>query len=291
MGWLGRGKGANDIIYLAPIRMERERLPEDKVRLLYSDARGNLRSLVMADSVYRRIRGLGKEMARRRQGYAVLGLETAPGRREPYPVPISRDYAWALDSILEHALNHRQTPDILKRYLKEIVGLGEARRQELRKGQPQRVVKSAILDRLAYDLENTAGVTLPLYKAESRFPLVVLERLVPEETALPDTGRLLVLDNDGDLGVISLPLAVIDAAERDLAAWQRGNKAAGCLVYARHSGGLSLAPMKINKLQRHALDVIVQQYQATGHSRQPISASAQAVLVRARAEAATTGRQ
>ena len=283
----------NDVIYLVPVRIGDELLEEAQVRMLCCDARGNLVTAVIQDSVYELARSYAAELESARKNYAILGLEIAPGQSLPLAVAINSEQFWALENILEHALKRSLIPDILKKYIKQIIKLGETKRKEL-VTQPEPAESNSppatspeILRRLAYGVEDTIEVSVPIYKAEHSYPLVLLKRLTPDEKTGPDTQRMLVLDNDGDLAIIRIPSEVVNEAERGFEEWKIEAKSEGCVIYSRRQDGLVMSYLETSWFQRKALELIAQRFEETGRGERPISRDAQEVLMRARARASS----
>lgn len=283
----------NDVIYLVPIKMGDERLVETQVRMLCCDEKGNLVTTVIEGSVYELAKGYAKELDSARKNYAILGLEIAPGQSFPWAVTIDSEQVWALEHILEHALKRGLIPDILKKYIKQIIKLGEAKRKELRvqcqpaDGSSPSETTPEVLQRLAYGVEDTIEVSVPIYKAKHRYPLVVLKRLPSDEETAPEIQRILILDGDGDLAVIRVPLDMIDEAERGFEEWRARYKSEGCIIYSQHPDGLVMSYLETSWFQRKALDLIAQRFEETGRGERPISKDAQEVLSRARARASS----
>ena len=288
MGFLSR-YSPKEVIYLTPIQIGNEQLPENKIRILHCDARRNLESTVIENSVYELVRGYVEELERTHKCCATLSTEIAPGEFVPFTVEINSEQAEALESILEHALKRGIIPDILKRYPKEILRLGEGKRKELRAQYEQARLQAVsrgtpeVLRRLADYPEDGIDVAIPIYKAEYHYPLVILKRLPPNEQTQPNERRLLILDNDGDLAIIRVPSEIIDEAEKHLEEWKRRNNSDGCILYSRHADSLIMSHMELNEFQRKALDIIARHFEETGHGERPISMDAQAVLAKAKA--------
>lgn len=283
----------NDVIYLVPIKMGKEQLAETQVRMLCCDEKGNLVTTVIEGSVYELAKGYAEELEGARKNYAILGLEIAPGQSFPCAVTIDSEQVWALEHILEHALKRGLIPDILKKYIKQIIKLGEAKRKELRvqceptDGGASSETTPEVLQRLAYGVENTIGVSVPIYKAKHRYPLVVLKRLPSDEETAPEIQRILILDGDGDLAIIRVPLDMIDEAERGFEEWRVRYKSEGCIIYSQHPDGLVMSYLETSWFQRKALDLLAQRFEETGRGERPISKDAQEVLSRARARASS----
>jgi len=294
MGLLKR-YNPNDILYLTPIQVGNEQLPEGRIRILYCDAKGNIGSAVIEDSVYELAKSYVDELEQANKNCAILGVEITPGKHVPLAVVISPEQVYALDNILEHALKRGEVPGVLKRYPKEIIQLGEGKREELKKLHEQATDYALseeapeVLNRLADYTEEGVEVSIPIYKAEHRYPLVILKRLPLNDQTPLNTQRLLILDNDGDLAIIRVPLATIDDAEKTFEEWKRANKSEGCIICLRHSDGFIMAQIEISKAQRKALGIITKHFEETGRGEQPISTDAQAVLTKARVKVSSIG--
>jgi hypothetical protein len=283
----------NDVIYLVPIEMGKEQLTETQVRMLCCDEKGNLVTTIIEGSVYELAKSYAKESQGARKNYAILGLEITPGQSLPCAVTIDAEQVWALEHILEHALKRGLIPDILKKYIKQIIKLGGAKRQELKAqrapaddGAPSETTPE-VLQRLAYGAEDTIEASVPIYKAKHRYPLIILKRLPHDEETKPEIQRALILDGDGDLAIIRVPLGMIDEAERGFEEWRLSTKSEGCIVYSQHPDGLVMSYLETSWFQRKALDMIAQRFEETGRGERPISKDAQEVLIRARAKASS----
>ena len=282
----------NDVLYLTSIQVADEQLPEGKIRMLYCDAKGNLGSVVIENSVYELAKSNAKELESSNKNYATLCMEIAPGNSLPLAVAISSEQVWALENILENAIRRGEIPDILKKYPKQMLRLGEDKRQELKRQHeeteryPPSGAKPDVMERLADYPEDGIEAAIPIYKAEHRYPLVVLKRLPPNEQTSPSIQRLLIMDSDGDLAIIRVTLEMIDRAEREFGEWKRANGTDGCIIYSRYPGGLVMSHMETSILQRKALYIIARHFEETGHGEQPISTDAQTVLDRARESSA-----
>lgn len=287
MGLFSR-RNPKDVVYLTPIQIGNEHLPKGKIRILCCDAKGTIESAVIDNSVYELAKRYVEELQRIHKYCAILGTEIAPSRFVPLAVEISSEQVDALNSILEHALKRGIIPDILKRYPKEIIKLGEGKRKELRSQYeqariyPVSVETPEVLRRVADYPADGIDVAIPIYKAEYHYPLIVLKRLPPNEQTLPNVQRLLILDGDEDLAIIRVPLEMIDEAEEKLEEWKRKNNSDGCILYSRHSDGFVIGHMEISEFQRKALDMITSHFEKTGHGERPISIDAQTVLAKAK---------
>jgi len=285
---LFRRRRPNDLIYLTPIQFENEQIPGDKIRMLYCDSKGKVLTAIIENSVYELAKIHAEQLQHANKDYAIVSIEIAPRESVPLAVGINPKQAVALEHILKHAIERGTVPDILKKYPKEIIRIGEPKREELKSlykwagnhtysGQTPEA-----LQRLPYYPEDHLEVTMPIYKAQCRYPLIVLKRLTPDERTPPDMQRLLTLDNDGDLVIVRVRLETIDEAVRNLEEWERINNIGGCIICSRHQNGFVINHMEVNELQRKALDSIPKDFEEIGSMRQPISADAITVLSRAK---------
>jgi len=287
MGFLRR-QSPNNLIYLTSIQIDNEVLPGKKTRILCCDAKGDLRSVIIENSVYELARNYAKELERDHKNYAILSLEITPSEYVPCAVVINPEQVWALEHLLEQAIKRRKTPDVLKKYLREIVQIGEVKREELKSQYgladeyASKVKTPGLLNRLPYYTEESVEAAVPIYKAHHHYPLIILRRLPANEQTYPDMQRLLTLDSDGDLAIIRLPLKTVDEAFRNFSKWRRLNKSEGCIICSKHQDVSMINYLGISDLQKKALDLIAQHFTETGYGQQPISVDAQAVLTRAK---------
>lgn len=278
----------NDVLFLMPVRLADEKLPRGKMRLLYCDNTGKVYSSIMKRSTYELARDSAERLERSHKSYATVGLETGPGEFVPTAVEISPDELWALEHVLEHALKKGRLPDILKRYLKPIIELDEASREAVlsehrqRPRQPHSKAAPRVLDRLSYYPDADIEISVPIYKAEYRYPLIALKRLTSDNHTLKKFQKLLILDSDGDLAVISVPAQLIDKIEKVIKEPNKKNGPHKCAIISKYPDGLSVDYIAISQLQRKALDTITRYFEKTGEGKQPISATAKTVLARAR---------
>jgi hypothetical protein len=244
--------------------------------MLSCDADGNLFTQVIDRSVYRRI----KEEAQRREvsqnNYATIYWDNGVNQYTPIFVETGDKENWALERVLEHAFKNAMIPDVLVRPLQEIIKLGDDKRRELTTEKTKSTDKtmlptsSRVLNRLPYYSKNDVEVSMPIYKAEYTFPLIILKRLADEKNLTSSQQLILILDSDGDLAAITLPTDQINKAERKLSALHEMGKE-GSLVCLWKPEGVSIDVMEINQVQRQALDTITQHFDATGMIVRPHS--------------------
>jgi len=284
---LFRQNRPNHSLLLMPVRLGNERWPKNKVRLLSCDAEGNCFTQLVGRSTYQRIRKETQYMEVSQNNYATIYWDTGASRPMPLVVKIEENESWALNRILEHALRDTVIPDVLRRYPEEIIKLGDSKRRELSIEKTRDTHKttsstsSKVLNRLPYYRKDDVEVSIPIYKVEYAFPLIVLKQLPPAKNTLSSQQRLLVLDSDGDLTVTTLPLELIDKAERKRIRLQRRGKE-GYLICLQKPKGISVDIMEMSELQRLALENVTQYFEETSGGKQPLSGAVRTVLNKAR---------
>ena len=277
-----------EVIFLTPVKAEGERLPQGKIRILYCDAKGNVNSTVTEDSVYQLAKNYIQKLEGDHKYGVILGAEVILGNYVPFAVEISAEQARALERIFEHAITRGVVPYILKKYPKDIIKLGKDQLQEIRKQYEQSRPKDAakgmpeVLKRLADYPEEGVDVAVPIYKAQYHYPLVILKRLASGEPATKDIQRVLILDNEGDLGIIRVPRDILDKAERKLRDWKKKTGKAGYLLYSRDAENLIMSYMEISEFQSKALNTIKRHFAETGRGERPISTAVQGILTKAK---------
>jgi hypothetical protein len=277
----------NHSLLLMPVRLGNERWPKNKVRLLSCDAEGNLFTQLVGRSTYQRIRKETQYMEVSQNNYATIYWDTGASRPMPLVVKIEENESWALNRILEHALRDTVIPDVLRRYPEEIIKLGDSKRRELLIEKTRDTHKttsstsSKVLNRLPYYRKDDVEVSIPIYKVEYTFPLIVLKQLPPAKNTPSSQQRLLVLDSDGDLTVTTLPLELIDKAERKRIRLQRRGKE-GYLICLQKPKGISVDIMEISELQRLTLENVTQYFEETSGGKQPLSGAIRTILNKAR---------
>ncbi|MFC1987808.1 hypothetical protein ACFLVH_04615 [Chloroflexota bacterium] len=287
MGILQRNH-PDDVLLLMPVRLGNEKLAKSKIRMLYCDTSGKVYASIITRSVYELAEDIAKRMERSHRPFATVGLEISSGKFIPTAVEIGPKEVWALEHILEHALRNGRLPDILKRYLKPIIKLGEANREAVlseHRKRRRRVHLEAVprvLGRLPYYSERDIEFSMPIYKAKHSYPLVVLKNIPSDKDTLKSPQRLLILDSDGDLAIIKVPYESIDNMGKGLAEQRRKNKRNVCAIILQNKKGMTIDYMLISQPQRKALDTITRYFEETGNGKQPIPAAAKAVLFRAK---------
>jgi hypothetical protein len=287
MGIIKRNQ-PNDVLFLQPVRLADEKIPRSKVRMLYCDVSGKVYSSVVSRTVYERARDGAAGMARRRRHFATIGLERSPGQFVPATVEVDQKDVWALEHILEHALKNGRLPDILKKYLKPIIRLGESERETIiaeyrmrgRQAQPEATPK--VLERLPYYEEEDIEVSMPIYKAEYGYPLIVLKVLMSDEHTPRSIRKLLILDSDGDMVVIEMPTTLVRKMEIELTEYRGKKRVNSCVLISKNPDGYTLSYMTVSRQQKQSLDTLTRYFEATGSSKQHVSLAVKSVITRAK---------
>jgi hypothetical protein len=139
-------------------------------------------------------------------------------------------------------------------------------------------VTPEVLGRLPYYADENMEISVPIYKAEHRYPLIALRRLLASELDTADIERLLIMDSDGDLAITSVPTELIERAEKEAADVKTAKGEHACIILWKHGKNLIAGHLVISNGQKRALDVVTRYFEQTGHGRRPISSSAQSVL-------------
>lgn len=287
MGIFNRNK-PDDILLLQPVRFADEKIPRGRVRMLYCDASGKVYSSIIGRSVYERARDNAAIMSHRRKPFATIGLETDPGQFIPATIEIGTQEAWALEYILEHALKNGKLPDILKKFLKPMIRLNESEREtvisEYRKRRRQTPAEPTpkVLERLPYYQEQDMEVSMPIYKAEYAYPLIVLKLLPTDEHTPRSNRRLLILDSEGDMAIIKVPTGLVRKMELELTERSGKKRDNTSALISQNPDGYTLGYMPVGRQQRKSLDTLTRYFEETGSSKQHVSLVVKTVLIRAK---------
>ena len=287
MGIFNRNR-PNHVLFLMPVRLVNEKLPRGKTRMLCCDASGKVYASVIDESVHELARDSAEKMERSQKSFATIGLETSPVNFMPVSVEIDATEAWALELILDHALKNGRLPYILKKCIKPIIIRGEASREAVLSENERSLLRAhteptpQVLNRLPYYSEHDIEFSMPIYKAAYSYPLVVLQQLSSAEPALQNSQRLLILDSDGDLAVVTVPYQFMDTAEKEIKEHNKKKSMNECMIISKHQEGLALEYMAISQPQRRALDTITRYFEENRYGKRPISTAARTVLARAK---------
>ncbi len=266
-----------------PVSMPEDKTLKSKIRMLYCDAKGKVYTTLIDKSVYRLILQDIEPMDAARKDYATVGLEIGPGTYAPIVTEVTADESWALSHALDHALQHRVIPDVLNKYLNNIIRTGvnaykTAKADTVSSSVIARQELPAVLNRLPYYLEKDMEFSMPVYKAEHSYPLIVMKRVIDEETPNSGDQQLLILDSDGDLAIIRVPFKIVEQAEKRLESWANKNNRHACLVLNREAKGYSVNFIVISAAQRKALDVMISDFTESRTGDKDISVAARKIL-------------
>jgi hypothetical protein len=285
---LFRSNSPNNVIFLEPVRKTGEKLPKGKMRMLCCDAEGKVYAAIINTTVYKLAMDSVAKMESGNKDYATLGLEIGPGNFLPLVVEIGPKEVWALEHILDHTRKSGVIPDVLKKELRQIIKLGESGRKGKRAKKRKNAltvtpaVTPGVLTRLPYYLERDIEFSMPIYKASHSYPLIVLNRLPSGKQSPHDAHRLLIMDSDGDLAVIKLPLKLMAESEKRLEEWAAKTDMHACIIIGKGAKGLDINYLMISQPQKKALDTMARCFEETASGEQPVTAAAKKVLIQAR---------
>jgi hypothetical protein len=272
-----------DVLFLMPVQLRGEKLAANKVRMLYCDAEGKVYTSQISRNVYDTARANTVEMQNRHRPYATVGLETTPGDFLPTVVEINERELWALEHISQHALKTGKLPDLLKKHLKSIINQGVARREavvsEFKNNRLRNRMRKIpnVLNRLPYYRERDMEISVPIYKADYSYPLIILKYL-SNKNGSTSHSNLLVLDSDGDLATIKVPFKVAKDIEKKLSANNTGTNGSICAVVYQQPRGKTVSYLAINQAQKKALETITRYFEETGNNRRTIPAAVRALI-------------
>jgi len=278
---------ANHSLLLMPVRLGNERWPKNKVRILSCDTEGNLFTQLLGRSTYQRIKKEAEQMEASPVQYATVYWDSGKSSFTPLYVEIGEKEIWALERIMEHALRSAVIPDVLKKYPREIIKLGEIKHRGLLSEKTGGIHKSTaptssrVLERLPYYRKQDIEVSVPIYKAEYAFPLIILKLLTRVETTPPGQKPALVLDSDGDIVATNFSSEQISKAKRKLNSLEKkGVK--GYIICLQRPEGVSIDILETTGLQRQALETVTRYFEEKGRGKQPLSAAVKTVMNKAR---------
>ena len=271
-----------DVLFLMPVRYKDEKPNGSKVRMLYCDTRGKVYAAPISRTAYEGAYASIVDMRNRGRPFATVGIETTPGDFVPTVVEINERELWALENISEHAIKTGQLPDILKKYLRKIIRMGAVRRNTLISSSGSNKVKSSnyvtskVLNRLPYYRERDMEFSMPMYKAEHKYPLIIL-KFLQNKNGGKSQRNLLILDSDGDLVVIKVPTGLVSGVEKELARKNGLNRYVYSVIYQQRRGR-KIDYMMVTKTQQKALNTIVKYYEETGRGKRVAPAAIRAII-------------
>ncbi len=285
---LFRRKSPNGVVFLEIVRKTGEKLPKGKMRMLCCDAEGKVYAVIIHTTIYKLVMDRVAKMESSNKDYATLGLEIGPGNYLPSVVEIGTKEVWALERILDHARESGVIPDVLKKELRQIIKLGESERKG-EKAEKHRntltvtpAAAAGVLNRLPYYAEGNIEFSMPIYKASHSYPLIILKRLPPDKQSPHNFHRLLIMDSDGDLAVIRVPLKLIVKSQKRLEEWTAETDTYSCIIISKCANSLDINYLMISKPQKKALDTMARRYEEIGSEEQPFTTAAKKVLIQAK---------
>jgi hypothetical protein len=271
-----------DVLFLMPVRWKYEKPNGSKLRMLCCDAKGKVYAAPVRRTVYETAHASILDMRNRGRHFATVGIETTPGDFLPAVIEINERELWALENISEHALKTGKLPDILKKYLRKIIRTGAVHRHTVISSSGSVKVKSSnyvtsrVLNRLPYYRERDMEFSMPMYKAENKYPLIIL-KFLPNKNGGKSQRNLLILDSDGDLTVTKVPTGLVSGVEKELARKNGLNRYVYAVIYQK-SKGRKIDYMMVNKAQQKALNTIVKYYEETGRGKRVAPAAIRAII-------------
>jgi hypothetical protein len=271
-----------DVLFLMPVRMKNEKPNGGKVRMLYCDAKGKVYASPISRTVYESAYANALDMQSKGRSFATVGIEITPGDFLPTVVEINERELWALENISRHALKTGKLPDILVKHLRKIIRMGAVHRNTVLSGFKSSQTKSGtyatskVLNRLPYYRERDMELSMPMYKAEHKYPLVIL-KFLPNKNGGKSQRNLLILDSDGDLAVIKVPTGLVRNVEKELARKNGLNRYVYAVIY-QQSKGRKIDYMMVNKAQQKAMNTIVKYYEETGKGKRVAPAAIRTII-------------
>ncbi len=279
----------NRLIFLLPVRIGDEILPEDKVRMLCCTEKADLVTTLISRSTFEIIKSFIRELEKESKKYAILGIEVHSQEYVPVPVYIDSEHLMALENIAEHAINRKIMPWVLKKYVTNIIALGDIKSKEIIENYilSDNIYSNLSSNEMLGGLEgigenHLSDAPIPIYKAQHHFPAVILKKLERTERNENELQRVLILDSDGDLVISKVPIYLLESEERELDTIISKGDLFGCITYTREKDSYIFNHVILNRLQQNALETILKQYEKTGSGERPIPLYAREVLSRAR---------
>ncbi|MFC1946778.1 hypothetical protein ACFLXY_02525 [Chloroflexota bacterium] len=275
-----------DVIFLIPVSTPDEKLPKGKIRMLYCDVMGKVYTTLLDNTVYKLIVEDIEKFEENNRCYATVGLEIGPGTYAPVVVEISSDESWTLSHALEHALNNGMIPEVLLKNIAHVIKFGEKgikKNGSNDKGdsKKEKSMMPKVLDRLPYYLERDMEFSMPVYKAEHGYPLIILKSYLSGGSSSGNSQKLLILDSDGDLAIIKIPFTILNRAEKRLHNWAKHNNRDACLIIYHEENHYTINYIIISPAQKKALDVMAREFEETGSGRGSLAVAAKRVVRRA----------
>lgn len=274
-------------IFLLPVRIDDEILPEDRIKMLCCNEKADLVTMTVSKSTFEIIRSYVRELEKGNKRYAMLGIEVSPGYYVPFPVYIDSEHLMCLENIVEHAVRRKVIPWVLRKYVKNIISMGNIRSDELIKNYVLRdqigssLSSQSLMHSIRASRDNNFNDSLiPTYKAQHNYPAIILKKMDPDGYSDTESQRVLILDSDGDLAISKVPAQPLESEEGKCNL--TGDGLFGCITYKHEKGSYIFDHIILNSLQQKSLEIILEQYEKTGSGERPLPLFAEEVLSRAR---------
>ena len=276
-----------NLIFLLPVRIDDEILPEEMVRMLCCTEKAEPVTTTISRSTFEIIKSYIRELENGNKRYAILGIEVSHGCYMPFPVFIDSEHLMVLENVVEHAIHRKFIPFVLQKYIKHIVALGNTGSKEI-------MNRYVLHDQLSSGLSSQSMISdirasrgdmfderaIPTYKARNRYPAIILKKMESVDHNDLENQRVLILDSDGDLAISKVPAQPLLSEERKFNLIS--DDLYGCVTYKHEENRYFFNHMILNELQHASLNTILEQYENTGTGERPIPLFAQEVISRAR---------
>ena len=254
--------------------------------MLCCNEKADLVTMTVSKSTFEIIRSYVRELEKGNKRYAMLGIEVSPGYYVPFPVYIDSEHLMGLENIVEHAVRRKVIPWVLRKYVKNIISMGNIRSDELIKNYVLRdqigssLSSQSLMHSIRASRDNFNDRLIPTYKAQHNYPAIILKKMDPDGYSDTESQRVLILDSDGDLAISKVPAQPLESEEGKCNL--TGDELFGCITYKHEKGSYIFDHIILNRLQQKSLEIILEQYEKTGSGERPLPLFAEEVLSRAR---------
>ena len=121
---------------------------------------------------------------------------------------------------------------------------------------------------------------MPIYKASYHYPLIILKRLPPDERTSSQEQRMLVLDNDGDMAIVNVPVRLVRKMDLELATEEKKNGRPTRVLVVKNGEDVDVGYLPVSKEQQRSFETLTRYYEETGNSKHRMSNAVQSVLER-----------
>lgn len=283
MGLLGRHNPLNRI-YVCRGEYPQEQLTGGQNVVLFCDSVGDLTPGIVETSVLECAQDAMQQARGEGNDAAILCIEIAPGQSATFAVRISAAQAQALVQIHQIASEvgmiqgPLRIPEHLAEYAAQIIGIGESMRDDIRKRCAQ---TGESPDGPGSQDECALRPDLPTRYIEPN-AAIVLKRLPPNSETRQGMQRVLILDYQGILCAVRIPVDALDEAEAELERRKLTHNPLGVIVFSTNEDGFLMGPMGITADEKKALDMVELYFETTGSSMDDIPTDVKTILARAK---------